>query len=502
MSDSIYEPAEMNTRHWISSLLILFFIMTSILGCHRNNKNVITPSLRLAYKIRLGDVSFYARAGHYTDAFVKFSPDGRYLAVGTFLGKIILVNAHSGHLLWDRTVPEAMVKKIAFSRDSKTIYYGEQGPDGNIYAADTKTGRLRWQFSMSKSLKRGIPASKGDIYGIYQEPGCYRIKVLKDGNILVLGIHSWADRKAGCWQRLSRIWLLTPGGRVIWKWPEKQPIRFSLVYADSDPTGRYIVAVATLPSDRLPPHYPYKPGTVYILDGKSGKEISSYTIPPLTPYYHSVSIWESVAVDPKDKFAVVGTSDGRGYIFRLPELVPVKILDLGTPVMVGDLPVAATCTYVHVTSNTIFFQTGRSSIPYGMPLQANQPAGPHPNAETIFAVSPGGKILWRFHAAFRFQGFASDPEGRILATVAGASGMGRRTRGNQFGLFVFDLKRHGGGMKKLLGYYPSVAPLFFHLAVSPDAHLIAICETPYLNRKGELTGSYEINVIKIYRHKD
>lgn len=483
--------------------LILFLLAIFLLFSHPQYLNAttipITPALQLKYRIKLGDVSFYARAGHFTDAFMRFSPNGKLLAIGTFLGKIILVNAKTGAILWEHRVYEGMVKKIDFSPDSQTIYYGEQSPDGFIYAANAETGHIKWRFSMTKDLKLGIPAPKGDIYGIYREPGCYRLKVLKNGNILVLGIHSWPDHKLGYWRRLSMIWLLSPDGHVIWKWPKRKPIELSLYYADADPNGNYVATVAILPSDKLPANYPYTPGTVYVLNGKTGKEIAHYKMKPLKPYYNSVSIWESVAVDPLDKFVVVGTSDGRGFIFDLKTLKPIKILHLATPIIIGGIPVAATATYVEVDSKrTIFFQTSSSSIPYGLPVQANQPAGPHPNAQTIFAVSPNGKILWRFHAPFKFQGFASDISSRILATVAGAaSRMVSERRTKQFGIFVFNLEKKGGGLEKLLGYFPTIAPLFFHLAVSPDAKLIAACETPYINEKGRLVGTYQVDVLAI-----
>ncbi len=484
-------------------LFLIFVNFVFFIPSYLKAQNLpITPNLQLKYRIKLGDVSFYARAGHFTDAFMRFSPNGKFLAIGTFLGRIIVLNAKTGHILWKHRIFEGMIKKIGFSPDSKTIYYGEQSPDGFIYAADTKTGHIKWQFSMAKYLKRGIPATKGDIYGIYREPGCYRLKVLKNGNILVLGIHSWPDHKKGYWRRLSMIWLLSSKGQVIWKWPKNKPIELSLYYADADPNGNYVATVAILPSDKLPPNYPYTPGTIYVLDGKTGKEVAHYKMKPLRPYYHSVSIWESVAVDPLDKFVVVGTSDGRGFIFDLKTLHPIKILHLATPIIIGGIPVAATATYVHITSNrTIFFQTSSSSIPYGLPVQANQPAGPHPNAQTIFAVSPKGKILWRFHAPFKFQGFASDGHSKILATVAGAaSKMVSERKTNQFGIFVFNLKEKGGGIQKFLGYFPTIAPLFFHLAVSPDAHLIAACETPYINEEERLVGTYQVDVISIKKN--
>ena len=455
------------------------------------------PGISLLFRIPLEDVSFYVRAGHPPDAFLAFSPDGGLLAVGTFLGRLIVTSTKDGRILWQKRIPEAMVKRVAFSQDGRTIYFGEQSPDGFIYAVSATDGHPRWRFRLADDLLPGTPPEKGDIYGIYRQPGCYRLKVLEDDDLLVLGIHSWPDKKRGYWRRLSRVYRLSPSGRLRWAWPREGPAELSLIYADSDKKGLRVAVVSTLPSDQLPPEYPYTPGTIYVLDGQRGKEVGRYRIPPLRPYYDRVSVWESVAVDPQGEFAVVATSDGRGFIIDLKKIKPSKILALGTPIMVGGLPVSAMSSYSLISPRReIYFQTDTSSIPYGLNVSGNRPAGPHPNANTIWAVNPRGHILWRFSAPFRFQGLASDARGKVLATAAGASARGREAS-HQYGVFVFKTTRPGGGLEKLIGYYPTRGPVFFHLALSPDGNLLALCETPYLDELGRQIGSYQVHVLKI-----
>ncbi|WP_456430937.1 WD40 repeat domain-containing protein [Thermosulfuriphilus sp.] len=241
------------------------------------------PGLSLAFRIGLEDVSFYVRAGHPPDVFLTFSPTGDLLAIGTFLGRIMVVSTRDGKILWQKRIPEAMVKRVAFSPDGQIIYYGEQGPDGFIYAARAENGQPLWQFRLADDLLPGTPPEKGDIYGIYRQPGCYRLKVLKNGDLLVLGIHSWMDKVKGYWRRLSRIYRLSPEGRLRWAWPQGGPAELSLIYADSDPQGKLIALVSTMASDRLPADHPYTPETFYVLDGERGREIGRYRIPPLNP---------------------------------------------------------------------------------------------------------------------------------------------------------------------------------------------------------------------------
>ncbi len=475
------------------NLLVIFLVLTSVSLALAEEVKV--PGLRLLYRVSLEDVSFYVRAGHQPDAFLAFSPDEKFLAVGTFLGRLLLLKARTGEILWERHIPEGMVKRIAFSPNGRTIYYGEQSPDGFIYAADRETGRIRWRFRLADDLLPGEPPEKGDVYGIYRQPGCYRLKVLANGDLLVLGLHSWYDRRHEVWRRLSRLYRLTREGKQVWAWPEEGPAKLTLIFADADRSGRVVATVALSPSEDLPKDYPLSANTLYVLDGENGRECWRYQIPPLKPYYDRVSVWESVRVSPKGRYALIGTADGRAFIVDLARK-KVKIVALGVPMEIGGFPVAAMINYGYALKDTFYFLTGTSSLPYGLPMAIDRPAGPHPQANTLFALGPGGRIKWRFTSDFRLQGIAADQEGRIVAVAVGGSRRSlRKTR--QFGIFVFDTRRPGGGLEKLVGYFPTEGPCFFHLAVSPQGHLVALVETPYLTEEERLVGRYQILVLKL-----
>ncbi len=475
------------------SLLAIFFVLTSV--SLTLAEEIKVPGLELLYRVSLEDVSFYVRAGHQPDAFLAFSPKGKFLAVGTFLGRLLLLKARTGEILWEKHVPEGMVKRIAFSPDGSTVYYGEQSPDGFIYAAERETGKIKWRFRLANDLLSGEPPEKGDVYGIYRQPGCYRLKVLANGDLLVLGLHSWYDRRQEVWRRLSRLYRLTPEGRLIWAWPKKGPAKLTLIFADADRSGRVVATVALDPSEDIPKDYPFTPDTLYVLDGGNGRERWRYQIPPLKPYYHRVSVWESVRVSPDGHYALIGTADGRAFIVDLVR-ERVRIIALGAPIEIGGFPVAAMINYGYAFKDTFYFLTGTSSLPYGLPMAIDRPAGPHPLANTLFALGPCGQIKWRFAADFRLQGIVGDQRGKIVAVAVGGSRRSlRKTR--QFGIFVFDTDRPGGGLEKLVGYFPTNGPCFFHLAVSPQGRLVALVETPFLTEEERLVGRYQILVLKL-----
>ncbi len=453
---------------------------------------VKVPGLKVVLIRELEDVSFYARAGHFPDAFLSFSPEEKYLAVGTFLGRLLLLETETGNLVWKKKFPEAMVKRVRFSRDGKTLYVGEQSPDGFIYAFDLETKRELWRFRLADDLLSGEPPEKGDVYGIYRQPGCYRLLVLPNGDLLVLGVHSWFDRKKKTWRRLSRLWRLTPQGDVRWAWPARGPAPLTLIYADTDQEARLIGLVSTIPSDEVPEDYPLSSGTFYLLDAQAGKERWRYVIPPLKPYFDRVSVWESVALSPDGQWALVGTSDGRAIFFNLERQQVAKVLPLGAPVLIGGLPVSAHVSYgLFSPGGEALVVTGSSNIPYGMPLAVNRPAGPHPQANTLFALRPPGQILWRFGIDFRFQGLTTDEGGNWLAVAAGAARKGLE-KNHQFGVFLFDLRKG-----TFYTYYPTEGPCFFHLALSPQGRFLAVVETPYLSEQETLHGHYRLHVLEI-----
>ncbi len=479
--------------------LVWLFFFFSILFCSplwalEEGK---VKGIEVLYTRPLEDVSFYVRAGHQPDAFLAFSPRTRFLAVGTFLGYLRVYEVSSGRLVWQRHIPEGMIKRIAFSPSGQVIYYAEQSPDGYLYAARSRDGQILWRFRLADDLHTGEPPAQGDVYGIYREPGCYRLQVLEDGDLLVLGLHSWYDQKARLWRRLSRVYRLSPQGHLRWAWPKDGPAPLTLIYAEADPKGKVVAVVSTSPADDYPSNYPYPPGAFFLLNGRTGQEEWIYKIPPLRPYYDRVSVWESVRVTPDARLALVGTADGRALLLNL-QTHQVETLMLGAPLRIGGFPVAAVISYGLATQDTLYFVTGDSSVPYAMPLAVDRPAGPHPRAETLFALDRQGHITWRFGVGFRFQGLAADYKGRWLAVAVGASRRGLHKR-RQFGVFVFDTSRPGGGLEKFWGYFPTQGPCFFHLAWAHEGNILAVVETPYLTQESRLEGAYRLWVLRMRR---
>ena len=569
--------------------------------------DVVAPFL--IRKVPLGDVGYYAKAGLQADTSVQFSPDSRLLAIGTLLGDVQVIDVYSGKTLWSKRIAEGMVKQAVFSRDrpddspdqsdrsevkqavfSRTgtnnpadppnqsnptdssdlsississipsiVYYAEQSPDGFLYAADARTGNELWKFRLAKDLESSAPPAKGNIWGIYELPGFYRLVATSDGGVVALGVHSWGDwSKAGGMRRLSRVYRFSREGKVLWAFPADKPAAMTFAYMDADAGGRRVVVLTGEVAGGAPAGYPLRPGSLCCLDGASGRLVGTHVFEPLKPFFDKVLFWQSVSVSPGGEKAAIGLHDGRAYIFDLdtvnpgepqssemtrkqaeactlavseyrlqpasypplavseyrlqpasyppslrpndsrtrPTLSPDFSFSFGTPVLISGIPVCANATYTHIArGGAVYFQTGNSSVPSGAGEDASRQP-PGPHPNANTITAVGRDG----RAAWRYH---SGHQYQNFWT----SGDGRwmitsvqRTRGKagwDSGVMLFDVARAGGGAAKFVYYYQVEGLSFFRAAISGDGAAIAVVEVPCEDPTTKrLRGTYQVHVIR------
>lgn len=452
----------------------------------------------LLCKIPLGNAGYDEGMGSHPNTFVRFSPDSKLLAVGSMLGHIIMADVYSDKILWDKKVAEGMVKRIDFSPDGKRVYFGDQSVDGFIYAADTYTGKILWKFRLADDLQQGTPLNKDNAQDIYDKPGCYQLKILDNGDIMVLGIHSWGYRqnlgsKGNC---LSRIYRLTPAGKVRWAFPANDPIFYTVIYMDCDNAGKKVALLTRSEGDNKPEKYQYFNGTLYVLDGATGKVAGYHTFQPLKPWFKTVSFWQSVSVSANGNYASIGTQDGRSFIFELNNVTPVKTFDFGAPVMISNVPVSAYASYTKIgPDNIAYLQTSNTSvIAANMSRNIVAPPGPHPNANMINAVTLDGKIDWRYRGDYSCENFWTSNDGRWVMTTAMQN---KGKSDHEAGALLFDTHRQGGGTSKLVFFYRIEGTVFFHADMAPDGSAFAIAESPFKDPvTGKIVGTYQIHIVR------
>jgi outer membrane protein assembly factor BamB len=464
----------------------------------RHQRDIDAPSIPcLIGQINLEDVLFYVRDRWQPDTFVKFSPNGRLLGIGSYTGILRLWDVYGQKILWEKHIAEGIVKRIDFSNNGDRVCFGEQSVDGFIYCAKTNTGDVQWRFRLADDLQTSPPPAKDDSYGIFSLPAPYGLKVLDNGDVLVLGIHSWNDEKTFRDRTmLSRIYRLSPEGKVRWVYPKEAPLPMTVIYMDSDSRGDNIAFLITKKGAQPDIVTPYAEGTMVVLDGRAGKPVWQYTFEPLSPFFDSVGFWESISVAPDGARASVGLFDGRTMLFDIAHKRVENVFDFGAPISISGVPVSASATYNHLASDGMaYFQTGTSSVPMASTMaHVVAPPGPHPNATMLTAVGPDGKIKWRYRSGHSFQNFWSSTDGRWLLTSVLRD---NDQLGWESGAMLFDTHRNGGGTSKLVYFYQVEGKTHFHADISSDGAAFALVETPYRDPQTErIVGSYQVHVVR------
>lgn len=466
--------------------------------CRVADQGIATPSLPCVLdRIELEDVSFHVRGRWQPDTYVRFSPDGRLLGIGSYGGRMRMWDVVNQKLLWNEKVAEGIVKRIDFSPDGKQVYFGEQSVDAFIYSADTYTGEIAWRFRMADDIETSRPPAKDDPYGIFRLPGPYTLKTLQNGDVLVLGIHAWNDDGSlKDMTRLSRIYRLSPKGEVRWAFPRNGPLPMTVIYMDADAKGERVAFLVTEKGAQHIEKLPFDEGTMVVLDGLSGSPIWSYNFEPLTPFFDSVRFWESISVAQDGGRASVGLDDGRTLLFDLNQFQVQATFDFGAPISISGVPVSASATYNHLASNGVaYFQTGTSTVRSASTMDhVVAPPGPHPNATMLTAVKPNGEVAWRYRSGHTFQNFWTSADGRWLLTSVYRDD---NRFGREAGAMLFDTQRKGGGSAKLAYFYQVEGIPHFHADMARDGSAFALVETPYRDSKtNRIVGAYRVHIVR------
>ncbi|GFO96804.1 PQQ enzyme repeat domain protein, partial [groundwater metagenome] len=75
---------------------------------------------------------------------VKFSPDGKIIALGSDTGFIRIFDLH-GNEVWEKKIA-GNISDIAFSIDSRQLFVGERSSNAYVYSFDAKSGEELWKY--------------------------------------------------------------------------------------------------------------------------------------------------------------------------------------------------------------------------------------------------------------------------------------------------------------------------------------------------------------------
>jgi len=453
-------------------------------------------------------VPFDSGMGSAPDTFLKFSPHGGHLAIGSFRGYLRIFDITENRVILDRKIAEGMVKQIGWGKvaERDVVFVGEQSPDSYIYCLDAGTGETIWKYRMADDVETSAPATADDRYSKYHYPGVFRIIVTPGNDVLAAGIHGWY-RNGRYINRTVLYRFEGETGKLLWRWPEDRALPFGITWMDSDIDGNTITLATSSWHGPDRPDEKYRNDSVYTLDGSNGRVSWEYVIPPLEPYYDKAWTWHAISVSPDGKYSSVGLFDGRVMMFdnnaiesegsrdEIPLGIPLWIKNVGTPVVIGDMPVAAQVSYSDMSREELFVLLPGTSIPPGSSGSRNRVPAPHPAANHIFSFDViTGELNWKFGSPGSTQGiYLSDDEHWLMALTSEEEG-GAGTE--YFGAMLFNLDTPGGGREKLVYSYPTEGPLFFMGDISSDGWYMALAEVPLrLQDQDRVLGTYQVHII-------
>jgi len=440
----------------------------------------------------LGDVArLIAMGGEAPNTALAFSPGlGDRLAVGSYLGELLVLDGWTGDVLGRRRLAETMVKQVAWSADGGTLYVAEQSPDALVHAVDPATLEDRWTLRLADFVEASPAPPGDDLHGVYSLPAAYGLAVLPGGNLVVAASHSWIDGE-GVHQNRSQILRLSAAGEVLDRWPQ-QPADATFLHPRVDAEGGLLAFAVNRSADGpAPDDLPIGGVQVLALDGL--EPVVAVHTERLAPWFTEAFVWEALDVSRAQDSLFLGFGDGRVRVTDL-HGADRAALNTGAPVMAGDVPIHASVGWGQLLGEQAVFTTSSTLIPYGAASPELRPPSAHPAENTVWAVGLDGETAWSWSGEQVLQGLTVAPDARTVVV-----GSGRRPaddRRDLYGALVFDAGGETrGGDDRLLAVCPTAGPVFFRQAVSADGR-IAVSESPVMGADGAVQGAYQVTVLR------
>ncbi len=450
-----------------------------------------SPECVPLFHVDLGDVdSLISRGVSTPGTAVAWSPDGASLAIGSYLGEVLVVDGWTGAVRARRTLAETMIKRVAWSPDGAVVYASEQSPDAFVHALEARDLTSRWSFRLADDLDTSPAPPETDVYGVFTLPAGYGLEVMETGDLIVVGTHAWpvGDGES---RNKSRVLRLTPNGEVRARFPKDAPADATFRFPRLDEVeDRMIFAVGRSATGPAPPDLPID--GVQVLDLETMEPVFHHVGEPMRPHFKRAYSWE--AIDVQGDRLLAGFGDGRAQIVNLDGSGGTTHA-LGTAIVSGDVPIAASVGWGRfLKSGGLAVNTGTTNIPWGSDVAASRPPAAHPGENTLWVYGADGELDWTFRGEPAIQGITTSPDGEHLVI-----GGGPRTtdhRRDLFGAFVFRLGGDGTGQERLVASCPTESPVFFRHALRDDGR-VAVSEVPYQDETaGAVLGEYRVTVLR------
>jgi len=438
------------------------------------------------FHVELGNVRRHiAQGGAAPDTAMAWSPSGTMLAIGTFLGEVLVVDGWSGTILKRRQFAETMVKQIAWSANGETLYVAEQSPSGTVSALDPTTLRSKWSLHLADFVGQS-PLPPGDLYGVYTLPAAYSMDVLPNGSLFIVATHAW-NNASGVRLNQTQLLQVSPQGEVEQRWPEQAA---DAVMYRAFVSGMNAVIPISKSSPGLPP-VDFPVGGALVFDLSAFGATVAIKPSPLKPWFTNTFLWEAVDID--GQHVMLGFGDGRVGLWSMDGTQSVAFPS-GTPIQAGPVPIVASVGSGFLHGDRAVYQTSWTHIPFGAAAPELRPPAAHPRANSIFVAGAQGEVLWSWSGPHVLEGISLGADGRTL--IVGASTRVNDTRRDLFGALLFDLgPSEQPQAPQLSRFCATEGPVFFRASSTADGR-IALAEHPHQQGDEPAFGAYQVTVFR------
>lgn len=455
------------------------------------SSSVYAPAKPTAIKlgeIKLEDVDpgSINKTNENTRGEVGFSPDGKYLVVGTHTGYIKVIETSTNRLVFEKKLSEGQIQPFDFSEDSKYLVLGEQSVDGFIYAFELPGGKEIWRFRTGDEIGSDIK----------NQPGVKRVKIV--GNTA----YAVAYRSASgadinyYWTRIYAFDI--ESGKVLWKYPENEVMDSAVSWIDVSQDGKYIAfetyvfVKAGKRGERK-----YTDGQTVVLSNE-GKKLWSYE-KSILPYQDNAWGYRGISFSNDGKYLTSTDVYGEGYLFDNEEIIrtgkaaPLWSKNISTAIEISGIPIYASLNYAYILGENVFFSPGSTFIP-SKAKSAKYGTAPveHPNGNTLLVYNFKGDLLWKW----KVEGYAGrlgfSKNQRYLVFPIAQNLVTNNI--DVHGVYVFDNTAQGGATSKLAYIYKTQG-IVVAAAISPDGKYIAALESPARLEDGTVIGEYKVHIL-------
>lgn len=449
------------------------------------------PECVTLFDVALGDVSrLVASGGDAPNTAMAWSPDGRTLAIGSYLGEVLLVDGWSGDVRVRRQLAETMVKSVLWSADGSTLYAAEQSPEALLRALDPVDLSDRWTLRLADRVGTSVMPGEHDVYGVYSLPAAYGLELLPNGDLLTTAMHAWTE-ESGERRNQAQVLRVSASGAVVDQWPET-PVSATIKHPRVDvEAGLVALSVARSASGPAPGELPIGGALVLSLD--TLEPTLAVAPEPLGPWFATSYVWD--ALDISEHGVFLGFGDGRSWLVDLDGTRRVE-RSSGAPVMAGEVPIHASVGYGRFVGEGVVMSTSGTLIPWGAVSSELRPPMAHPGANTVWSLDLAGGVRWTWSGSQELTGLSLSDDESVL--VAGAGPRQTDARRDLYGAMLFDLSDPDDGRSgedRFEVFCATEGPVFFRQALSADGRL-ALSEFPYVDEQGTQRGAYRVTVLR------